>query len=178
MKKETINIYLIRHGQTTGDIEDRYGGEYNDHLSELGKKQAKQLAEKLSKENIEIIYSSPLIRTQETAKILQSTHTCQLETIENLRERNQYGIMTGMVKAEAKEKYPQLVALLQDTHNTIEGGETYEHFQRRITGAFDELANTTFGTIALVTHGGPIRLIFRDILKMSEIDIADCAYVK
>ena len=34
-----MKIYLIRHGETTGDIEDRYGGDYDDHLSKNGKQQ-------------------------------------------------------------------------------------------------------------------------------------------
>ena len=49
-----MKIYLIRHGQTTGDLEDRYGGDYDDHLTEEGEQQAKRLAEKLASSGIEI----------------------------------------------------------------------------------------------------------------------------
>lgn len=42
-----MKIFLCRHGQTTGDIEDRYGGDYDDHLTDLGKTQAEELANKL-----------------------------------------------------------------------------------------------------------------------------------
>ena len=41
-----VKIYLIRHGETTGDVEDRYGGAYDDHLSEKEKAQARELAGK------------------------------------------------------------------------------------------------------------------------------------
>ena len=54
-----MKIYLIRHGQTTGDLEDRYGGDYDDHLTEAGRKQSQRLAGKLASSGIEIIFCSP-----------------------------------------------------------------------------------------------------------------------
>ena len=65
----SMKIFLIRHGETTGDIEDRYGGDYDDHLSEKGKQQSKELAEKLKNKGIELIFHSPRIRATETATI-------------------------------------------------------------------------------------------------------------
>ena len=44
-----MQIYLIRHGQTTGDVEDRYGGDYDDRLTDLGKQQSQNLASERSK---------------------------------------------------------------------------------------------------------------------------------
>lgn len=41
-----MKIYLIRHGQTTGDVEDRYGGAYNDELSAKGKVQTHELGDR------------------------------------------------------------------------------------------------------------------------------------
>ena len=43
-----MNIYLVRHGQTTGDLENRYGGDYDDHLTELGKQQSAEVPGKLT----------------------------------------------------------------------------------------------------------------------------------
>lgn len=42
-----MKIYLIRHGQTTGDVEDRYGGAYDDELTDKGKNEAPQISYKL-----------------------------------------------------------------------------------------------------------------------------------
>jgi len=63
-----MKIYLIRHGETTGDIDDRFGGDYDDHLTQRGKSQAQELAEKLKGKRIEIIFVSPRIRAKETAE--------------------------------------------------------------------------------------------------------------
>ncbi|MBI4020340.1 MAG: histidine phosphatase family protein [Candidatus Aenigmarchaeota archaeon] len=51
-----MKIYLIRHGETTGDVEDRYGGDYDDHLTRKGKQQSINLSRRLSNKDVEIIF--------------------------------------------------------------------------------------------------------------------------
>jgi broad specificity phosphatase PhoE len=172
-----MKIYVIRHGQTTSDVEDRYGGDYDDHLTELGIKQASELAQKIKDFGIEAIFASPKIRAQETANILKEELRVEIKTISNLRERNQYGILSGMKKSEALKKYPEMVKSLKDRFNTIEGAEDYESFRKRVINVFDEVAKSDFKTVAVVTHGGPIRRIFGEILKMEKKwEIADCGW--
>lgn len=171
-----MKIYLIRHGQTTGDVEDRYGGDYDDRLSDEGQQQALVLANKLNNSGIQVILHSPKIRAKETAEFLKTTIGCESHELPDLRERNQYGILTGLVKAEAKAQHPDLVEEVKDYRNTIQGAESYEDFSRRIHKVFGEFTNVPNATIAVITHGGPIRVIFREILKAGEIDVADCAY--
>ena len=171
-------IYLIRHGQTTGDIEDRYGGDYDDDLTKLGRTQSERLAKSLQKAGIETIYASPLKRAKQTATILSTQLSIPLEVIEGFKERNSYGVLTGLIKSEALERYTDQVSLLDDVHNTIQGGESYETFKKRITHALssiiqDQSANKRLG---LVTHGGPITLIFREILGRGEVKVGDCGY--
>ena len=80
-----MKIYLIRHGQTTGDVEDRYGGAYDDELSDKGKTQVQELANEISDSGIEILFCSPMIRAQQTAKVLKEKIGCEMKTIEDLR---------------------------------------------------------------------------------------------
>lgn len=172
-----MKIYVIRHGQTTSDVEDRYGGDYDDHLTPLGEKQAKELAEKIENFGIEMLFVSPRIRAQETAKILQAELGVEMRTLPDLRERNQNGILTGMKRSEAKVKHPELVELLKDRFNTIEGAEDYEYFRSRVIKAFTEVANSGYEIVAIVTHGGPIRRIFGEVLeKEAKWEIADCGW--
>lgn len=170
-----MKIFLCRHGQTTGDVEDRYGGDYDDHLTELGKAQGTALAKKLKRKGIEKIFTSSRIRAVETSKILSNVLNCPIEEVSDLRERNQNGILTGMVRSEAKEKYPKLVAQLTDYRNTIDGSESYESFRVRVEKTFLSLAAGREVIIAIVTHGGPIRALFRGIFNFGEIKISDCA---
>ena len=171
-----MRIYIARHGQTTGDIEDRYGGDYDDHLTEEGQKQASVLAEKLSDKSIDIIYASPRIRAQETSNIIHNRINVKVELFDDIRERNSYGILTGMVKADAVRQYPKLTELLKDPHNNIEGAELYEDFVKRIDSALKAVKTKPYETVLLLTHGGPIRAIFRETLKLGEIEVDDCAY--
>ena len=174
-----MKIYLIRHGQTTGDVEDRYGGAYDDELSDKGITQAHELTNKLSNSGIQILFCSPLKRAQQTAQILKVNLDCEIRTIEDLRERNKNGILTGMTKNEAKIKYPEFVEKLKDYRSQIQGAESQDDFVERIKKAFKKVTNTkNYTTIGIVTHGGPIWAIFSDILNDSGlVDIADCAYV-
>jgi broad specificity phosphatase PhoE len=173
-----MKIYLIRHGQTTGDLEDRYGGDYEDRLTEEGKEQSRRLAQKLKHSGIEILFCSPKIRAQETAEIVSKEIGCQVEIIHDIRERNMYGILTGMVKSEAREKHPQHVETLKNHYHTIPESEGYEHFGGRIQKSFDAITKQPYQTIAILSHGGAISFIFREILKMGDVKIEDCGFVE
>ncbi len=175
-----MKLFFIRHGETTGDVENRYGGTYDDHLTEKGVAQSNDLGNQLKDKGIQMIFSSPLQRAQETADIIAGYTNSKTETEDNLKERNQYGILSGMIKSEAQEKHPDLVEMLKDRLNTIEGAESYEDFSERISESFRKIVNdSTYDTVAIVSHGGPLRVLFRDILKWGEIDdIGDCAFVE
>ena len=56
------HLYLVRHGQSAGNAEGRFGGHGTTPLSELGRKQAQLTAKALAKERIQVIYSSDLHR--------------------------------------------------------------------------------------------------------------------
>ncbi len=175
-----MHIYFIRHGQTTGDIEDRYGGDYDDHLTELGRKQAEELAEKLKDKGIEAILSSPLIRARETSEILAKRLECSVMVKQHLKERNMYGVLTGMKKEEAKKLHPELVELVKDRMHTVAGAETYEEFSNRIQLVVREMSrDTRYECLAVVFHAGPIKVLFRDIMKKGGIgDVGDCGFAE
>ncbi len=180
-----MKIFFIRHGETTGDVEDRYGGDYDDHLTEKGREQSRQLAKQLKDRGVQLVLSSPLIRAKETAGILKETlgDWCVHAVRPEFRERNQYGILTGMTKAEAKEQHSEAVEALKDYKNTIDGAESYDDFAARIQQGFVGLVSTMehspAKTIAVVWHGGPMRALFRSVLKYGELkEIGDCAFVE
>ena len=178
-----MKIYLIRHGETTGDVEDRYGGDYDDHLTEKGREQAEKLANKLKDRGIEIFFHSPRFRATETAKILHSKLNIKTRSVNDMRERNGYGILTGMTKAEAKQKFPAEVEKLESDpiyHDDVKDVEQYNDFKERVANAFKEIIeNKNYKTIAIISHGGPIKCIVREILKLGELKKHDdCSIIK
>jgi len=177
-----MKIYIIRHGETTGDVEDRYGGDYDDHLTNKGKQQSRELADKLKGKGIEIIYHSPRIRATETAQIVARNLGLKTKAVQDLRERNAYGVLTGLTKTEALEKYPgEVTELKKDKLNhKVKNSENYSHFKERVTKAFEEVtSNDKYSTIAIITHGGPTSCIAREVLKVGEFkQLGDCAILE
>jgi broad specificity phosphatase PhoE len=171
-----MRIILVRHGESTSDTEKRYGGSYDDHLTEKGKNQARKLAEKISRKGIEIVYASTLMRAAETAEILGKKLDRPLHPVESFRERNTYGFMTGMKKTDAAKNYPKDVALLSNYKNTVKDAESYEEFKARILFSLDNIAKSGNKSVAIVTHGGPISCIFREIFRKEFAKIGDCAF--
>lgn len=174
-----MKLIFIRHGETTGDVEDRYGGDYDDHLTDKGREQAQEALEELKIKNIKLIISSPLIRARETAEILANGR-CPIIVEPNFKERNQYGIATGRIKEEVMAETPQLAEALKNYLNTVDGAESYQDFKNRIVAAVNSLgANEQDICRAIVWHGGPMRVLFREILKLGEIGrIGDLAWVE
>lgn len=173
-----MKIFFIRHGQTTGDVEKRLGGAYDDHLSLLGHEQAEALAEKLAGKGIELIYASPFIRTQETLAYLTAKIGCKTITDPDLKERDQYGFLTGLVKTYAEMRYSDMMFQLRNPLFNLEGAETYEDFKNRITAAFERItSDESHKVVAVLWHGGPMRILFRHILGIGEIKYSDCGYV-
>jgi len=153
-----MKIFLIRHGETTGDVEDRYGGSYDDHLTDLGKEQLAATANNLVDKDIEVIFVSSLIRAQESAEIISSKIECPVEILNGLEERS-YGVLGGLTKAEALEKYPEVVEAHKDPLNTDPEGESYDDFKNRVLETFQKISQKEYNTIAVVSHGGPIKQI-------------------
>lgn len=174
-----MKLIFIRHGETTGDVENRYGGDYDDHLTDKGREQAQEAREELKTKNIKLIISSPLTRARETAEILAAGR-CPIITEVGFKERNQYGIVTGRIKEEVAMETPELAEALKDYLNTIEGAESYQDFKNRIVSTVNNLAVKEQDICrAIVWHGGPMRVLFRDILKLGEIGkIGDLAWVE
>lgn len=155
-----MKILLIRHGETTGDIEDRYGGVYDDSLTEKGRGQLQETAKRLTGIHVDKLYCSTLKRAKESAEIINATLGIEVEYLDNLRERD-YGVLGGLTKAEALQKYPEAVELHKDPANTDPGGEEQMHFIERVLAAFQDILKQNHDTVAIVSHGGPIKVILK-----------------
>ena len=174
-----MHIYLIRHGESTGDLEDRYGGDYDDHLTERGRSQAQALAESLVGKGIEALFVSPLHRASETGEIVAAQIGLKPITLADLRERNSYGRVTGLVKSEAQKNFPEIVVSLADPTATVEGAEPYDQFIIRVAKTMTELASQPYQIIAILTHGGFIRGFYRSVLDQGELaQVGDCTVIE
>ncbi|MFH2020543.1 MAG: histidine phosphatase family protein [archaeon] len=175
-----MKLFIIRHGQSTSDVEQKFGGTYDDLLTEVGKRQAQQLSSLLKYKGIRKIYHSPYKRAKETAEIISNYIHVPLECIENLKERNYFGVLSGMTQDSAKLKYPAELVKLENyplEHDILES-ENYDLFSKRINSAIEMLLKSGSQIIAVVTHGGPIKHILHHFMKRDVNYIGECAYIE
>lgn len=169
-----MKIYLIRHSESIDDIEDCYGGIADFDLSENGIKKVEQY--KIENLGIEKIYTSPYKRAYQTAKILNKKLNVDLEIIDNIRECNSYGILSGVNKEKAKKIFSYVFDMPKYKNTgyylgtSFLGGEDINEFDKRVEEGITEIISKSkeLNTIAIVTHGGVYRSIYKNILKVDE----------
>lgn len=152
------HLYLIRHGQSDGNAEGRFGGHGPTPLSKLGLEQAEKTAKVLAKERIAAIYTSDLLRAVQTAEPLAELLNLPIHKREAFRERN-VGVLQGLTFDESKQQFPRDYYALIDRniHHVITEGESYRHLLRRITAELRTiLRDHQRDRIAIFSHTGAI----------------------
>jgi broad specificity phosphatase PhoE len=151
-------LYLIRHGQSAGNAEGRFGGHGPTPLSKLGSRQAELTAKMLASEGVNAIYSSDLPRAIQTAEALSKLTGVPLISTSAFRERN-VGVLEGLTFDESKQTFPKdYYALVnRNVHHVITNGESYRHLLRRSTNElWNILREHMGGRIAIFSHTGAI----------------------
>lgn len=169
----STHVVIIRHGQSQGNAEGRFGGHTDTPLSPRGRKQAHATAKALASEKFNAIYSSDLPRAIETASPLAELTKVKLETTDALRERS-VGVMEGLTFEEAAEQHPeQYQALLRrDFEHVLSGGESYRQTLDRASRKLDEaIEEHRGGRIALFAHTGTICILILHL--MGALDAPD-----
>jgi probable phosphoglycerate mutase len=154
-------VLLIRHGQSQGNAERRFGGHTATPLSLRGRKQALATAEALKNDAITSIYSSDLARAVETARPLATLTRLRINTSEAFRERS-VGVMEGLTFEDAAQQHPEEYAALlrRDFEHVLSGGESYRQLLDRARNKLDEIiSENRGGRIALFSHTGTICIL-------------------
>ncbi|MBW1716400.1 MAG: histidine phosphatase family protein [Deltaproteobacteria bacterium] len=162
----STTVFLIRHGETEWSDQKRYCGFTDIELNEKGRWQARRLATRLQEEKIHRIYSSDMKRTLQCAKIVFKHKP--VEGLFHLREMN-FGVFEGLTYQDIMEKYPLVYRnwLENPLDTAIPQGESLHSLAARVgTGLREILSQNSNKAVAVFTHGGPIRVILTDILKV------------
>jgi probable phosphoglycerate mutase len=156
-------ITLIRHGETEWNLTGRWQGHADVPLNELGKLQARRLAERLRAEGVrfDALYSSDLLRAWETAQALGEALGISPQSLPALREID-VGKWSGLNRQEVIALDAERMARLESGEDVRRGGdgERWSELYERVVGVVDSLAaDYPRGRLALVTHGGPVRAL-------------------
>ena len=158
---ETTRLLLIRHGQSEGNAEGRFGGHTATPLSERGRREADATARALAPEKFNAIYSSDLPRAVATATPLAQLTGLEVLSTEAFRERS-VGVMEGLSFEEAAAQHPEQYAALlrRDFEHVILGGESYRQMLDRASRELDRIiAAHKGGRVAIFTHTGTICIL-------------------
>jgi broad specificity phosphatase PhoE len=153
-------IHLARHGETDWNRELRWQGHSDPPLNELGRRQARALADALDGASLAAVYSSDLSRASETAEIVASRLNLPVTAYPALREID-VGSWEGLTLAEIEARYPEAVARWEEKGaHGWQGGESHDQMAARVRDAVHSIAaRHEDEEILVVTHGGPIRAL-------------------
>lgn len=163
---EVTRILLVRHGESRGNAERRFGGHTPTPLSELGHAQAEATARALADENVTAIYSSDILRAVQTAEPLARETGLRVEQTEAFRERS-VGLMEGLTFEAAAAAHPEEYAALlrRDFERVLAGGESYRQMLDRASARLDlAIEQNRGGNVAVFSHTGTICILVLHLL--------------
>jgi phosphoserine phosphatase len=154
-------LVLIRHGETDWNVEGRYQGQADPPLNARGLAQAYQLAEQLKNHPLDLLYTSPLKRSAQTAEIAAQLLGIPLYMEARFMEIHQ-GDWQTRLRAEIEALYPELFRRWETEPWQVSppNGETLYQVQARVVAAVEEIKQKhPNDPVGIVTHRIPIALI-------------------
>jgi probable phosphoglycerate mutase len=154
-------LLLIRHGQTTWNVEHRLPGQLPGVvLNDTGRQQAARLADALTVLPISAIISSPLERARETAEIVGQGCGLPIHLEPDLMDVDM-GRWSGQIFDELSKTDPEWKAYVKDPTVAPEGIETFPQVQQRAVAAIERwLKQDSIGAYpSFVCHADIVKLL-------------------
>ncbi|QER66493.1 histidine phosphatase family protein [Paucilactobacillus nenjiangensis] len=168
-------FYFIRHGQTLGNTQGISQGTINTeiaYLNEHGKAQAQKLHDHFDVAFADRIIASPLVRTQQTAEIINQTANLPIEFDDRIKEIS-YGDWDGTKKSELKKDYPDLFSTISGDvvpeYYTTAHGESFPDVENRVAEFVKDMsAKYPDEKLIVVSHGFTIRSAVVNALQVKD----------
>jgi len=163
-------IFIVRHGECAGNREGLFRGRCDFPLNETGIRQAEALALELKGLGLTRIYTGPLARATETARIIADACGADFETRAGFNNMS-LGEWEGRPKREVMEEFPEEWSLWIEHPDRLHvpGGESLPDVQRRAFSNLDHLVRTHPGeTFAVVSHRAVIKPLLAACLGIAE----------
>jgi len=176
-------LVLVRHGETEGESSIRYHGRTDVALSELGRAQMRLAgraigAHRVGGGNFARIFSSPLVRASEGARIVAGD-SAPLITIDEFAEVH-FGLFEGLTADEIRERYPDEFARWNDDRlapsYTYPAGESRAGFANRVERGLERMlalwtprGDSAVDDALLIAHRGVIRAIVQKLTSQEPV---------
>ncbi|MPQ97560.1 bifunctional RNase H/acid phosphatase [Modestobacter sp. I12A-02628] len=163
--RTSTTTHLLRHGRTVHTGERRFSGRNDLPLSPEGRAEAEAAAARLAGLGIEVVISSPLRRTRETAEIVAAALGLPVELDDGLVEMD-FGLFEGLSGAEARAAHPEEHRRWAgDVTVAPPGGESIAAVADRVRAARQRIVAAHEGrTVLLVSHVTPIKVLLTEAL--------------
>lgn len=162
-----MKFYLVRHVETTGNVENRFAGVTETQYTPRGLQQFDVLVKRLAAElEVDAIYSSPISRANKIAQAVGQRNGLPVVVRPELSEIN-----FGVFENQKVENIPETHQKIWDewnkdyVHYKIPEGESLQGFHKRV-GIFADEFKDKDGTILVICHGGPIQSMITHLLDL------------
>lgn len=167
------SVWLVRHGQTTYNLERRYQSVSDAPLTDYGRRQAAALAYRLRRIPFNVALVSPVERTRVTAAALIAGRSGVTLVEAPAWSETNHGRWEGLTYREVLARFPAeaRARFAQGVHGKPLGGESLAEVAARIGGAWrDLLSRYPGGRVLVVTHATPIQLALCAAFGLSPAD--------
>ncbi|WP_326956348.1 histidine phosphatase family protein [Amycolatopsis sp. NBC_01286] len=179
-----MRLLLIRHGQTDGNVRGALDTALpGPPLTELGQSQAAALAGRLAEEPLVAVYASRATRAQQTAAPLAAQFGLDVQVVDGVHEVGA-GDLEGATDHASIRTYMDTVKkwTLGELEPALPGGENGTSVRTRMLDAVGRLRAKheqadPDGVVALVSHGGAIRLGAEWLAPNVHADVANAALI-
>lgn len=161
---------LVRHGQTAGNRDKIYRGRWDLPLDEDGRAQVERAGQALEALRLDAIYTSPLLRTRQTAEAV-----ARYQAVEPVSEEGLLDIDYGQWTRQPDERIAREQAPLYRLWHTrpqevvFPQGEGLTQVRRRVTDMFARLTSRhDTGTVALVGHRVSVKMMLLVALGLDD----------
>lgn len=172
-------LYLLRHGEVEASAQGVFVGARDVELSPRGHEQAAALAAYLAERPMDAVYASPMRRVRQTLAPWQVHRPEPAVILPGLSEVDM-GVWTGLNNAEVEARFhePATNWLEQIQRGAVAGAETGERFRARVEPCVRRMLEDHAGQrVAVVCHGGVIRMILALLLRM-ELGHTACFHIE
>jgi len=179
--KETLKLYIVRHGETEWNVIKRFQGQLNTPLTEKGMEKLRETGKKLENVLFDEVYTSELGRTVASAEIILNENrgyrNKKLE-LKKLAELNEvyFGVWQGLTYEEVFLKYPEeannyFYNVKNYKAENVEAENLKDALERFLKGINKILDSHESGNILVVTHGTVLEMFMNYVANNSIFDI-------
>jgi len=161
-ENDSIDLTIIRHAETDDNKAKKFSGWTDRGINEAGRKQTQEAATVLQKGEYDLIISSDLKRSKETAEIIADKLNLPVKIDPRIKERY-FGVLDGLTWEEFAKKYPDAASKNYENYQPeLPEGESIPDVEKRIKAFLADIKREYAGKkVILVTHTGVIRILQR-----------------